>query len=85
MNKTRKNATLATVKKTSSPEVSRTKIVRRPKVTFQESERGCYAFSKHNMTEAEYQRYVATCEQSYDIMKETFALYTLHPNALYVI
>lgn len=37
------------------------------------------------ITEEEYNRYVVTCEESYDIMKQTFALYTQYPDALYVI
>jgi hypothetical protein len=37
------------------------------------------------MSDTEYLGYLATCEESYDITERTFALYTLHPNALYAI
>lgn len=38
------------------------------------------------LTEDEkYQEYVATCEQSFDIMETTFALYTQYPDAFYAI
>jgi len=47
--------------------------------------RARYFHKPDGMTDLEYQGYLATCEESYDITKQTFALYTLHPNALYAI
>jgi hypothetical protein len=44
-----------------------------------------YVNKPDGMTDLEYQGYLATCEESYDITKQTLALYTLHPNALYAI
>lgn len=37
------------------------------------------------MSDEQYESYLATYEESYDITKQTFALYTLHPDALYAI
>lgn len=37
------------------------------------------------MSDEQYEAYLATYEESYDITKHTFALYTLHPDALYAI
>ena len=47
--------------------------------------RAKYMNKPDGMTDLEYQGYLATCEESYDITERTFALYTLHPNALYAI
>jgi hypothetical protein len=37
------------------------------------------------MTDEEYRRYVVTCEESHDIMMQTFSLYTQYPDAFYAI
>lgn len=44
-----------------------------------------YINKPEGMSDKEYQGYLATCEESYDITQKTFALYTLHPNVLYAI
>lgn len=77
----------ATAASVNSPALNdfRKNFAGRTKIEFASEGRPVYTSADHGMTDAEYQRYVATCEQSYDIMQQTFALYTLHPNALYVI
>lgn len=59
--------------------VRRTKVVHLPQSSDQRP-----AWAEY-MTESEYRNYLATCEQSFDIMEKTFAVYTLHPNARYTI
>jgi hypothetical protein len=44
-----------------------------------------YINKPEGMSDKEYQGYLATCQESYDITQRTFALYTLHPNVLYAI
>lgn len=85
MNKVRKAASESAANSSYGLKANRADFPKRMKVSFPERTQPLYTSADHGMTDEEYRLYVATCEQSYDIMKQTFALYTQHPNALYVI
>lgn len=84
MNRIRNNASVSEAG-AAATQRQITKIARRPELSFTGGAQFEMTNKPDHMPEAEYLRYLATCEQSYDIMKQTFALYTLHPNALYAI
>lgn len=44
-----------------------------------------YLNKPFGMSDEQYEAYLETYEESYDITRHTFALYTLHPDALYAI